>query len=116
MGLAARFSIEMSRTMSLDRTGARNRNVSETAVVAVLSSLGLVAGAVGAVALWTVVGAIPVGGYAITLGVALVLAVGLPAGIARLGRAVFRVTTATDCDPGIGRDGREISPSVACDD
>lgn len=112
MELAARFSLEMSRTMSLDRTGAQNRDVSETAVVAVLSSLGLVAGAVGAVALWTVVGAIPVGGYAITLGVA----VGPPAGIARLRRAVFRVTTATDCDPGIGRDGREIGPSVACDD
>lgn len=106
----------MNRTTSLDRQGVQERSVSETAVVAVLTSLGLVTGAVGAVATWAVVGGVPVAGYAITLGVALAVAVGLPAGTARLGRTVFGATAGTDCDPGIGRAGRPVSPTESCGD
>lgn len=106
----------MSRTTSLDRQGVQERSVGETAVVAVLSSLGLVAGAVSAVTAWAVVGGVPIAGYAIALGVALGVAVGLPAGTARLGRTVFGATTRSDCDPEIGRAGRPVSPTEFCGD
>lgn len=101
----------MSRTTSLDRRGVQERSVGETAVVAVLSSLGLVAAALTAAATWAVVGGVPLAGYPITVGVALVVAVALPAGMAQLGRAVV-VAARSDS----GRDARTVRPTTGADD